>query len=106
MDTEKTLLQQIRDKEQEFAHKIDAAKKEADTTVTTAKKEADELLCTAGADGKKHAEQVYWNIRGKTATDIETLNNNAELDRLTSLERGEKNIPAAVEKIVSYVTRE
>jgi len=55
---------------------------------------------------KKHAEKVYGDIREKTVTDIEILDKNAELDRLASLERGEKYVPAAVEKIVSYVTME
>ncbi|MGB8309138.1 MAG: V-type ATPase subunit subunit G family protein [Methanoregula sp.] len=106
MDTEKTLLQQIRDKEQEFKKRIDMARADTEAMVTTAKTEADELLCAADETGKKHAEQVYWNVRGKTAIEIETLNKNAELDRLISLERGERNVPAAVEKIVSYITME
>ncbi|MGA2105144.1 V-type ATPase subunit subunit G family protein [Methanoregula sp.] len=106
MDTEKTLLQQIRDKEQEFKKKIDTARADADALVTAAKTEADELLCTADETGKKHAEKVYGDIREKTVTDIEILDKNAELDRLASLERGEKYVPAAVEKIVSYVTME
>jgi vacuolar-type H+-ATPase subunit H len=106
MDTEKTLLQQIRDKEQEFTHKIDAAKKEADAMVTAAKTEADELLCMADADGKKSAEQVYWSVRGKTALEIEALNKSADLERAALLAKGERNIPAAAEQIVRYVTME
>jgi len=106
MDTEKTLLQQIRDKEQEFAHKIDTAKKEADAVLTVAKTEAEELLCTADAEGKKSAELVYWNVRGKTAVEIEALTKAAEFDRTAVSERGERNIPAAAERIVRYVTME
>jgi vacuolar-type H+-ATPase subunit H len=106
MDTDKTLLQQIRDKEQEFAHKIDAARSDADATVTAAKTEAEDLLCTADADGKKSAEQVYWTVRGKTAVEIEALTKAAELDLAAVSERGERNIPAAADQIVRYVTRE
>ena len=106
MDTEKTLLQQIRDKEQEFAKKIDVARADAEALVKAAKAEADELLCTANETGKKSAEQVYWNVRGKTAIEIDALEKNTELDRLVSLEKGERNSSAAAEKIVDYVTLE
>jgi len=106
MDTEKTLLQQIRDKEEEFAHKIDAAKKEADAIVTAAKSEADEMLCSADAEGKKSAEQVYWSVRGKTALEVEALTKTAGIDQETAVEKGEKNIPAAADLIFRYVTGE
>jgi len=106
MDEEKTLLQQIRDKEQEFAHKIEAAGKEADTMVTAAKTEADELLCSADAEGKKKAEQVYWTVRGKTTLEIEALTTAADAERTAAHELGERNIPAAADLIVRYVTGE
>jgi vacuolar-type H+-ATPase subunit H len=106
MDTEKTLLQQIRDKEQEFAHKIDAARKEADAMVTAAKTEAEEMLCSADAEGKKSAEQVYWTVRGKTALEIEALTRAGEIERTATLAQGERNIPGAAEQIVRYVTGE
>jgi len=106
MDTEKTLLQQIRDKEQEFALKIDAARADAETMVAAARTEAEDLLCTADKAGKASAEQVYWNVRGKTAIEIEALNTAAELDQEVTSVRGEKNIPEAAERIVRYVTME
>jgi len=106
METEKTLLQQIRDKEQEFAKKIESARADADAVVTAAKTEAEELLCTANEEAKMSAEQVYWTVRGKTETEIETLNNNAGKDLAVMLERAKNNLPAAAEKIVRYVTME
>jgi len=106
MDEEKTLLQQIRDKEQEFAHKIDTARRDAEATVTAAKTEADELLCSADAEGKKKAEQVYWTVRGKTALEIEALTTAADTARTAARGQGEKNLPAAADLIVRYVTME
>jgi len=106
MDPEKTLLQQIRDKEQEFAQKIDAARKDADVMVTAAKTGADELLCSADAEGKKKADQVYWTVRGKTALDIEALTKAAGTERSLAVERGERNVPAAADLIVRYVSGE
>ena len=106
MDTEKTLLQQIRDKEQELATTVEAARAEAEASVATARSEAEDLLCTADKLGKTTAEQVYWKERGRTEIEIEDLKKAAELDRETILEQGERNIPAAAERIVRYVTTE
>jgi vacuolar-type H+-ATPase subunit H len=106
MDTEKTLLQQIRDKEQEFAKKIDAARADADTLVAAARSEADELLRSADQTGKKTAAQISLNVREKTAIEIEALTKAAELDLTVASERGEKNLPEAAERIIRYVTTE
>ena len=46
-ETEKTLLQQIREKEQEYAKKIEVIKKETDAAIASAQSEAESLLCTA-----------------------------------------------------------
>jgi vacuolar-type H+-ATPase subunit H len=106
MDTEKTLLQQIRDKEQEFSRKIDAARADAEAAVAAARTEAEDLLCTADKAGKASAEQVYWNVQGKTAIEIEALNTAADLDQEAAMVRGEKNIHEAAERIVRYVIME
>jgi len=106
MDTEKTLLQQIRDKEQELATTVEAARAEAEASVATARAEAEDLLCTADKLGKTTAEQVYWKERGRTEIEIEDLKKAAELERETTVEQGERNIPAAAERIVRYVTTE
>jgi vacuolar-type H+-ATPase subunit H len=106
MDTEKTLLQQIRDKEQELAIQVDAARAEADASVAAARSEAEDLLCTADKLGKTTAEQVYWKERGRTEIEIEDLKKAAESDREILLEQGERNLPAAAERIVRYVTTE
>ena len=106
MDTEKTLLQQIRDKERELATQVEAARAEAEASVAAAKSEAEDLLCTADKLGKTTAEQVYWKERGRTEIEIEDLKKAAELERETTMEQGERNIPAAAERIVRYVTTE
>jgi vacuolar-type H+-ATPase subunit H len=106
MDTEKTLLQQIRDKEQQVAQQVDAARAEADASVAAARAEAEDLLCTADRLGKTTAEQVYWKERGRTEIEIEDLKRAAGLERETCLAQGTGNIPAAAERIVRYVTME
>ena len=65
-EPEKSLLQQIRDKEQEFSKKIATARADAESIIAAARTEAEDLLCTADKAGKTSAEQVYWNERGRT----------------------------------------
>jgi vacuolar-type H+-ATPase subunit H len=105
-ETEKTLLQQIREKEQEYAKKIEIIKKETDTAITSAQSEAESLLCTADSAGKTEAEQFYWQEKGKIETEIEGLKRGAAADRDLAKARGEKNLPRAVDIITGYVTRE
>ncbi len=103
-EPEKSLLQQIRDKEQEFSKKIDTARAEAESMIAAARTEAEDLLCTADTTGKTSAEQVYWNERGRTEADIEALKSAAEQERESASRTGEHNLPAAAEQIVRYVT--
>jgi hypothetical protein len=105
-ETEKTLLQQIREKEQEFAKKLEVIKKETDTAIASAQSEAESLLCTTDAAAKKEAEQIYWQEKGTIETEIEGLKRGAAADRDSAAVRGEKNLPRAVETITGYVTRE
>ena len=103
-DTEKTLLQQIREKEQEYAKKIEVIKKETDAAIASAQSEAESLLCTADSVGKTEAEKMYWQEKGTIETEIEALRRGAAAERVSAAARGEKNLPRAVETITGYVT--
>jgi vacuolar-type H+-ATPase subunit H len=105
-EPEKSLLQQIRDKELEFSKKIDTARADAESVIAAARTDAEDLLCTADTAGKTNAEQVYWNERGRTESDIEALKSAAEQEMKRALREGEQNLPAATERIVRYVTME
>lgn len=106
MDTERTLLQQIRDKEQELGSRIEAAREKSTALIEAARSEADDLVCTAESMAKTAAEQVYWTERGRTETDIAELKRAAEQETTAALARAEKNVPAAADAIVRYVTGE
>lgn len=103
-ETEKTLLQQIREKEQEYAGKLEAVKKETETATASALSEAESLLCTADSIGKTEAEKVYWQEKGTIENEIEALRRGAAVERESAAARGEKNLPRAVETITGYVT--
>ena len=104
MEPERTLLQQIRDKEQELGGKVEAVKEEAEATVAAVRSEAEDLLCTADRMAKAAAEELYWKERGKTEIQIEMLNKAADGEREAGILQGEKNRAAAVSRIIRYVT--
>ncbi|HII98508.1 MAG TPA: hypothetical protein HA272_04430 [Methanoregula sp.] len=106
MDEEKTLLQQIREKEQEYAEKLGEVKKETDLEVEAARNEAEALLCTSDSAGKAEAERLYWEGKGKIEAAIGELKQEAEAERTAAAAMGEKNIPRAVDAITGYVTME
>jgi vacuolar-type H+-ATPase subunit H len=103
-ETEKTLLQQIREKEQEYAKKIEVIKKETDAAIASAQTEAESLLCTADSVGKTEAEKLYWQEKGTIETEIEALRRVAAAERESAAARGERNLPRAVQTITGYVT--
>jgi len=105
-DMEKTLLQQIREKEQEYAKKIEVIKKETDAAIAAAQSEAESLLCTADSVGKTEAEKLYWQEKAAIETEIETLRRGAAAERDMAATQGERNLPRAVETIAGYVTME
>lgn len=106
MDDEKTLLQQIREKEQEYAQKLGVVKKETDLEVEAARNDAEALLCTVDSSAKTEAERLYWEGKGKIEAAISGLRLEAEAERTVAAATGEKNLPRAVDAITGYVTME
>jgi Holliday junction resolvasome RuvABC DNA-binding subunit len=106
MEQEKTLLQQIREKEQEYAGMTDAIKKETDAAITAVENEAESMLCTADSTGKIEAEQLYWQEKGKIEAEIEGLKREAMMAREKAAAAGEKNLPRAIETITRSVIME
>lgn len=103
---EKTLLQQIREKEQDVAKKIDDVRAGTDASIAAAKNEAENLLCTADAEGKRAAEEIYWREKGIAEARVEQLKLEAVREAEAIAERGRKNISSAADAIVRYVTME
>jgi vacuolar-type H+-ATPase subunit H len=56
---EKTLLQQIREKELMLNIKIEDTRKEAEEIILNARKEATEMIETSEREGKKAAQEYY-----------------------------------------------
>ena len=106
MELEKTLLQQIREKELEYATKIEEVKKETGLAVEAAKNEAEAQLCTVDAQGRTEAEQLYWEGKGKVEAEIEELKRSAMAGREAAAANGVRNLPRAIDAITAFVTME
>lgn len=106
MTEEKTLLQQIRDKEQEFGKKIETVKQETDAQISAARSERERALLEAERTGKKAAEELYTREKLKTESEIAQMKKTAAAETETARITGEKNLPLSVEKIVRFVIME
>jgi vacuolar-type H+-ATPase subunit H len=106
MEQEKTLLQQIRDKEQEFSKKIEKVKQETDAQIAAARADSDAKIRDAGRSGKITADDLYRKEQQKTEIEIERMKKAAAIETEAAKLKGEKNLQPAVEKIVGYVTME
>ncbi len=106
MEEEKTLLQQIRDKEEAFSEKIGRVKQETDAQITEAERERERAIHQAGIAGKNSAEEQLRREQQKTEIEIQRMKKVAESETGAAVKRGERNLPHAVDKIIGYVTRE
>jgi hypothetical protein len=106
MEEERTLLQQIRDKEQEFSKKIDSVRQETDAQIAAAKAQRESMLLAAERTGKSTAEELVRVEKQKIDADIGQMKKAATAETENTRVKGERNIPSAVKKIVSYVIME
>jgi vacuolar-type H+-ATPase subunit H len=106
MEEKKTLLQQIRDKEQEFSKKIQTVKQETDAQIAAAMSEQEGTIREAGRSGKTAAEELFRTDKQKTENEIGQMKKVAALETEAARVKGERNLQPAVEKIVGYVTLE
>ena len=104
MSEEKTLLQQIRDKEQQVSKKIDAVKIETENVVAIAKRDAEKVIADAQASGKEAADDLYTRKKTAFVAETEEMKKKAVLQGEAIKATAEKNIGSAVDLIVSRVT--
>jgi vacuolar-type H+-ATPase subunit H len=103
---EKTLLQQIREKELLLNIKIEDTRKEAEEIIVKAREESKEMMENYEKEGKV-ASQEYYNIENEKITkEIEQLKNQGDLHEISVKEKGERNIKPAIERIVKIVSME
>jgi len=104
--TEKTLLQQIREKELMLNIKIEETKKEAEEIILKARRDADAMVETSEREGKEAAQHYYENEMESLRREIDQLAASGEMETRTVKETGERNVQPAIRQIVKTVSME
>ncbi|HMA04504.1 MAG TPA: V-type ATPase subunit subunit G family protein [Methanomicrobiales archaeon] len=106
MTTERSLLQKIREKELEINVQVDDARRGAEETIAKARKEAAEILKNAGIEAKAGAQDLTRREMETVTREIEAVRSAAAGEVKTLKEKGERNLPQAIEKITKVVALE
>jgi vacuolar-type H+-ATPase subunit H len=106
MAEEKSLLQQIREKELTISIKIEETRREGEEVILNARKEASEMIETSEREGKKTAQEYYEKEMEKLRKEIEQLRNQSNQQALLVQAAGERNLPSAINKIAKVVSLE
>jgi len=103
---EKSLLQQIREKEMMISIKIDETRREGEEIILNARKEASEIIETSEREGKKAAQEYFEKEMERIRKEIEELRNQSNQKALLVRAEGERNLPSAIDKIAKAVSTE
>jgi vacuolar-type H+-ATPase subunit H len=106
MAEEISVLQKIREKELELSIKIDEMRREADQIILEAKEGASKMIENSEREGKRTSDEYYKKEMERISIEIEQLRKRSDEEAKVVRERGERNLPPAVEKIVRAVTLE
>jgi len=106
MAEERSLLQQIREKELMISIKIDETRREGEEVIISARKEASEMIETSEREGKKTAQEYYEKEMERLNKEIEQLRNQSNQQAILVRAEGERNLPAAIDKIAKVVSME
>ncbi len=104
MGENKTLLQQVRDKEQVLNINLGAAAKDAEMIILDAEKEYSNILEKADKEGKEAASLYYAGEKKKIDAEVDTIKRKTELEAAMIVECSKANMPAAAERIIKEVT--
>jgi len=103
MPVEKSLLSKIREKELEVSVKIDDVRVEADRTIELAKRESLAIITSSEVEGKKVADEFLQRETKRIQSEADTIRVQAREEVRAVHEKGEKNLPKAVERIIEIV---
>jgi V/A-type H+-transporting ATPase subunit G/H len=104
--TERSLLQKIREKELEINIQVDEGRREAEEIIAQARRDADAILKNAETDAKAGAQDITRREMETVTREIEALRSSGAGEIKTLKEKGERNLPKAVEKITKVVALE
>jgi len=104
MTEEKTLLQQIRERELLLNIQIEDARKAAGEILLAARIEASEMLEASEKEGETAARNYYDHEMEKIKKDTDQLRSDGARQETSAKEAGERNLTDAIEKIVKSVS--
>jgi len=104
MDEEKSLLQQINEKEAELCKRLDVVRKESEERIAQAKQDASETIGKSEMEGRKAAEEYYKKEIEKIRLEADNLKKIGIKETESVGEQGKRNLPKAIEKIVESIT--
>jgi len=106
MAEEKSLLQQIQEKELMISIRIDETRREGEEIILNARKEASEMIETSERQGKKTAQEYYEKEMERLRKEIDQLRDQSNQQALLVRAEGEHNLPSAIDKIAKVVSME
>lgn len=104
MVPEKSVLQQVREKELMFSIKIYEARGNAEEVIQNARKEASEMIEHSEREGKKAAQEFYDREMEIIRQDVERLRNQGNQEAKAAEAKAERNLEPAIRKIVTMVS--
>jgi vacuolar-type H+-ATPase subunit H len=103
---DKTLLQQIREKELMLNIKIEDTRRAAEEIIQKARRDADEMIEHSEREGKAAAQQYYENEMEAIKKEIDQVMARGNLEAISIQETGERNLQPAIKMIVETVSME
>jgi len=104
--TDKTLLQQIREKELMLNIKIEDTRRDAQEIVLKARSDAEAMIENSEREGQAAAQKYYENEMETIKKEIDQLMTRGNLEAVSAKESGERNLQTAIKMIVETVSME
>jgi len=103
---DKTLLQQIREKELMLNIKIEETRRDAEEILLKATRDAEAMIENSESEGKAAAQKYYENEMEVINKEIDQLTTRGNQEAISIKETGECNLQPAIKKIVKTVSME
>ena len=104
--TDKTLLQQIREKELMLNIKIEDTRRDAQEIVLKARSDAEAMIENSEREGKASAQKYYENEMEAIKKEIDELKTRGNNDAVLAKESGERNLQPTIKMIIETVSME
>ncbi len=104
MEENKTLLQQVREKELAINTRLEMASRDADKLIADAKKECGEIMKKADEEGKEAALMYIDNGKAKISADVEAIKLGSSKKATAIREKAKAGMASAADMIVEEVT--